>query len=273
LAAAPAERSLADEMMKRLSLVVLSCLLLSGCIFDPAFDTSSWDAFQRSSAAVKAKLSNDDLRRLEIALKYLVIEGAPKSEIDGQLAGNVVVRANLANPYLMLARLGPRINGRSAATVIQNLSLRLDAEIAATEARLPNVENVLGAVEVSSPRYYWRRSGYIEQPVIEFTVRNGGKLPISRIYFSGVLTSPNRSIPWARQEFVQVFKGGLEPREKQQLTLQPRYGEWSDPQLKYLPDAELKVVVTNFEDASGERATAVDAGSLDAKRKVLAALH
>ena len=260
-------------MMKRLSLIILSCLLLSGCIFDPAFDTSSWDAYQRSSAAIKAKLSNDDLRRLEIALKYLLSEGSPRSEIDGQLPGNAAARANLANPYLILARLGPKINGRSAASVIQNLHLRLDAEISATEERLPNVENVLGAVEVSSARYYWRRSGYLEQPVIEFTVRNTGKLPIARIYFSSVLTSPNRSIPWARQEFIQTFKGGLEPREKQQLTLQARFGDWNDPQLKYLPDAELKVVVTNFEDASGERAIAVDSGGLDVKRRVLAALQ
>jgi len=37
------------------------------------------------------------------------------------------------------------------------------------------------------------------------------------------------------------------------LTFQPRSGDWSDQQLKYLPNAELKVVVTNFEDANGQR--------------------
>jgi hypothetical protein len=109
--------------------------------------------------------------------------------------------------------------------------------------------------------------------VIEFAVRNGGKSPIARIYFRSVLTTPNRSIPWAKQEFVQVFKGGLEPREKQQLTIQPRYGNWNDPQLKDLPDAELKVVVMNFEDANGQNVIAVDSDSLDQKRKVRAALQ
>jgi hypothetical protein len=260
-------------MMKRLSLTILCCFVLSGCIFDPAFDTSSWDAFQRSSAAIKAKLSNDDLRRLEIALKYLVLESTPRAELDGQLSGSAAARANLVNPYVILSRLGPKINGRSAEAVIQNLSMKLDAEISETEARLPNVENVLGAIEVTSPRYYWRRSGYMEQPVIEFAVRNGGKSPIASMYFRGVLTTPNRSIPWARQEFVQVFKGGLEPREKQQLTIQPRFGNWNDPQLKDLPDAELKVVVMNFEDANGQNVIAVDNESLEQKRKVRAALH
>lgn len=258
--------------MKRLSLTILFCLLLSGCILDPVFDTSSWDAYQRSLAAIKAKLGNDDLRRLQIALGYILIENTPRIEVDGQQLGNMTAKG-FANPYTILTRLGPRINGSSAAAIIQNLAIRLDAEISETEARLQNVGSVLGSVEVTSPRYYWRRSGYLEQPVIEFEVRNGGTLPISRIYFSSVLTTPNRTIPWAKQEFVQTFKGGLEPREKQQLTLQPRYGDWNDPQLKYLPNAELKVVVTNFEDANEERVVAVDSNSLDLKRKVRAALR
>ena len=259
-------------MMKRLGLTIL-CFLLSGCIFDPVFDPSSLSAYQRSLAAIKATLSNDDLRRLDIAMKYLMIETTPNIEINGQLVSNVAAGESLANPYAVIARIGPRINGRSTAAVVQNLSIKLDAEIAETEARLQNLANVSGAVEVSSSRYYWRRNGHLEQPVIEFAVFNGGKIPISRIYFSSVLATPNRSIPWARQEFVQTFKGGLEPREKQRLTLQPRYGGWNDPQLKYLPDAELKVVVTNFEDANGEKVIAVDTNSLDLKRKVRAALQ
>jgi hypothetical protein len=262
-------------MMKRLSLTILCCFLLSGCIFDPVFDTSSWDAYQRSLAAIKAKLSNDDLRRLEIAMKYLVIESTPKMEINGQLVSNAIAGGSLANPYIILTQIGPRINGRSAATVIQNLSIKLDAEISETEARLQDVKSVLGSVEVSSPSYYWRRNGngYLAQPVIEFAVFNGGKFPISRIYFRSVLTTPNRSIPWVKQEFVQTFRGGLEPREKQQLTLQPRYGAWNDPQLKDLFNAELKVVVTNFEDANGEKVIAIDSDSLDLKRQMRAALQ
>jgi hypothetical protein len=113
-------------MMKRLSLTILCCFLLSGCIFDPVFDTSSWDAYQSSSAAIKAQLSNDDLRRLDVALRYLLLDGMPKNALDGQPPA--AVRDILANPYVILARLGPRINGRSAAAIIQNLSIRLDAE-------------------------------------------------------------------------------------------------------------------------------------------------
>jgi hypothetical protein len=244
--------------MKRSSLAILFCFLLSACIFDPVVDASSWDAYQRSMAAIRAKLSNDDLRRFDVALKYMFVETTP----------------NIATPTpnLILARLGPRINGESAATIIQNLSIRLDSEIAQSETRLQNSGDVLGAVEIGSPDYYWRRSGYVEQPVIEFSVRNNGKFPILRAYFRVVLTTPNRSIPWATQEFVQTFKGGLEPREKQQLTFQPR-GDWNDKQLKDMPNAELKVTVVNFDNANGERMITVDSDSLDFKRKVRASLH
>jgi len=259
-------------MMKRLSLTILCCFLLSGCIFEPVFDTSNWSAYQRSSAAIRARLSNDDLRRLDVAMKYLLIESTPSAEING-LGNNTFAMENLANPFAILSRLGPRINGKSAAAIVQNLIIKLDAEIAETEARLQRDKNAVGAVEVISPSYYWKRSGYRAQPVIDFAVRNDGKVPISRIYFSGVLSSPHRSIPWARQEFVQTFKGGLEPRERQQITLQPPYGEWNDPQLKDLPDAELKVAVINYEDANGEKMIVVNSDGLEFRRKVRAMLQ
>ena len=244
--------------MKRSALAILCCFLLSGCIFDPVVDASSWDAYQRSMAAMRAKLSNDDLRRLDIALKYMFVETAPG--------------IGMATPAMVLARLGPRINGESAATIIQNLSLKLDSEIAQSETRLQNSGDVLGAVEIGSPSYSWRRSGNFEQPAIEFSVRNSGKFPILRAYFRAVLTTPNRSIPWATQEFVQTFKGGLEPREKQQLTFRPQ-GDWNDKQLKDMPNAELKVTVVNFDNAIGEKMITVDSDSLEFKRKVRASLH
>jgi len=257
--------------MKRSGLAILCCLLLSACIFDPVFDASSWGAYQRSSAAIKAKLNNDDLRRLDAAMKYLFLETSAK--FAGQSLTSLVAQPNVVfNQNFMFTRLAPRINGQSAAAVIQDLSLRLDAEISAAEATRQNLENV-GTVEIGSPSYSWRTSGRFEQPMVEFSVRNGTKVPVSRVYVSAVLISPGRSIPWAKQDFVQTFKGGLEPREKQQLTFQPRNGDWNDQQLKYLTNAELKVVVTNFEDANGQRVLPTDSDDLELKRKVRAMLQ
>lgn len=216
--------------MKRSGLAILFCFLLSGCIFDPVFDTANWSAYQRSSAAIKAKLSNDDLRRLEVALKYLESDGAPSIAL--QPINLMVVRAGYSSADAYLGRLGPSIQGRSGTAVIQNLTMKLDAEISAIEARMQNADKALAAVEVTAASYRWRRSGALEQPVIEFSVYNAGKVPISRVYLTGVLTTPNRTNPWVRQAWVRTFKGGLEPRERQRVTLEPRYGEWNDRQLR-----------------------------------------
>ena len=259
--------------MKRLSLTILCCFLLSGCIFDPVFDTSSWDAYQKSLAAIKAELSNDDLRRLDVALNYLLVEGMPGIEASGQPLNNMIQNAALANPNIILDRLRPRIDGRNAATVIADLSTRLNADISSAEARLQGAESRADSVEVLSPSYYWRRTGNFEQPVIEFAVRNEGTVPISRIYFNCVLITPNRSIPWARQQFVYDFKGGLEPRQKLTLTLQVRNSQWGDLQLKDLVNTELKVVIINFEDANGVKMIVVDRERLGLERKVQASLQ
>ena len=40
-----------------------------------------------------------------------------------------------------------------------------------------------------------------------------------------------------------------------------------------MPNAELKVVVTNFENANGARMIAVDSNSLELKRRALASLQ
>lgn len=258
-------------MMKRSSLTILCFFLLSGCIFDPVFDMSNWETYQTSLTAIKAKLSNDDLRRLDMAMKYLAVENMLKAEADVQMASNVAALGNRLNPFMMFNQLRFKINGKSAVAVIKDLSMKLDAEISRAETRGQIGENVTAAVEVTSPSYYWKRNGRLEQPAIEFAVFNGSKSPISRIYFRFALMTPNRSVPWARQDYVEVFKGGLEPREKRQLTLQPR-GDWSDPQLKNLPNSELKVDVLNFEDASGQRMIGFDRDSLELKRKVRAAL-
>lgn len=161
------------------------------------------------------------MRRLDIALKYLAIESTLKAEADIQMVSNVGAAGNHLNPVMMFIQLRPRINGKSAAGIIKDLSLKLDIEIAQAEGRLQNSGNATNAVEISSADYNWKRSGRIEQPTIEFAVFNGGKAPISRIYLRFVLTTPNRSIPWAKQDYIQTFKGGLEPREKQKLSLAP----------------------------------------------------
>ncbi|HET7887120.1 MAG TPA: hypothetical protein VFL62_12905 [Bradyrhizobium sp.] len=255
--------------MNRFSLTLLFCVLVSGCNSEPVFDLSSWDAYQKSSAAIKSKLTNDDARRLAVALDYLLIEDLPRNTINGV---GVMLSSPLANPDTTLDRLKPKIENRNAATVIADLSNKLNADISSAEARMQSLESIAASVEISSASYYWKKSGYFEQPVVEFSVYNGGNSPISRIIFDCFLITTNRPIPWARQQYVQDFKGGLQPRERRKLTL-PSGGQWSDPQLKDLVDAQLKVVVLNFADANGIMIIPVDRDRLAQERKILAQLH
>ena len=53
----------------------------------------------------------------------------------------------------------------------------------------------------------------------------------------------------------------------------PSGGQWSDPLLKDLVNAELKVVVLNFADANGVMRIPVDRDRLDQERKLLALLQ
>src|ERR1700761_7129126 len=121
-------------MMKRLSLTILVCFALSGCIFDPVFDTSNWEAFQQSANAIRAKLQNEDLRRLDIALKYLLAEATPRMIVAGPQLSSYGAGTNIVNPNVVLARLAPQIKGKGAVEVINNLTARLGTDIAAMEA-------------------------------------------------------------------------------------------------------------------------------------------
>jgi len=248
---------------------ILSSFLLSGCAFDPVFDVSSWEAYERSSANVKSKLTNDDLRRLNIALDYLSADGFPKTVADAQQPSSALARVSLDT---ILLRLRSRIEGRNAATVIADLTTRPNAEISSAETRLHSAANIVDAVEIESPSYSWTSSGYYNHAVIDFAVRNAGNVPISRAFLDFALVTPNRSIPWARYQYVQSFKGGLEPRERRNISI-PAAGQWSDPQLKDLVKAELKVTVVNFTDANGIQMIPVDRERLNEERKVLALLH
>ena len=45
-------------------------------------------------------------------------------------------------------------------------------------------------------------------------------------------------------------------------------GNWRDPQLQYQPNAELKVIVTNFTNVNGVMVVAFDSERLELERKI-----
>jgi hypothetical protein len=79
-------------------------------------------------------------------------------------------------------------------------------------------------------------------------VRNDNTHAISRLYFHGVLKSPNRTVPWCEADFNFSPAGGLEAGETQHWTLTPNMfsGDWSGA-LEAPEDAKFAVTVKEVE--------------------------
>lgn len=290
------------------SFVVLCCLALAACDHEPTFDASSLPAYQKSLSEIAAQLSAQDQRKLDIALLTLAVGNAADTNAL-QLAnpGSLAVLASLngvANPLTYFDRLRPRINGRSAAGVIRLVASELDAQISMAESQLAGAEKLLAPVVIDHPRYYWTGDRVQSQsttsgrariqitiggkvqnqitiggraqsgPTMEFSVYNGTKNAISRIYVSGVLTTHDRPIPWAKGIIVHSFERGLQPGEQVPVVIKPTgTNSWTDTRLAALYDADFTLKVINIENTNGERLVPLNLDALEVMRQKRDALR
>lgn len=251
------------------SLAVLASLALTACDREPTFDASSAAAYQRSFSEITAELSAEDQRRLDVALLTLALGNTAMSnalELTSPASLNdLVTLTGVTNPLLYLDRVRPGISGRSAAAVIRNVAADLDNEISRAEAKAAGAEKLLATIVIGHPRYYWdsRRKG----PSIEFSVFNGGKTAISRVYVSGVLTTPGRAGKWVTGGINYKFERALQPGVQIPVTIAIRI---TNPQiaaqLESFHDANMTVKVTNIVDASGKKLVPLDTDILEGMR-------
>ncbi len=251
------------------SFAVFAALALTACDREPTFDASSAAAYQRSFSAITAKLSAEDQHRLSVALLTLALGNSAVSnalELTGPVSLNdLVTLTGVANPLLFLDRVRPAISGRSAATVIRDLAAELDNEIARAETQAGGAEKLLAAIVIDHSRYYWddRRNC----AMIEFSVFNGSKTAISRIYISAVLTVPGRAGILMTGGIRYGFERGLQPGVQVPVALpitatSPR----TATQLERLREANLVVKLTNVQYASGKKLVPLDTDILDGMR-------
>ena len=93
---------------------------------------------------------------------------------------NLATLATVADPLRYLDRVRPAIGGRSASEVIRRVASDLDSEISRNDARSAAEYELLTAVAIDHPRYYWDRRRNL--PTIEyfrFTVRARAYSPAS----------------------------------------------------------------------------------------------
>ena len=273
----------------------------------PAYQKSLNEITAQLSAPDRRKL---EIALLTLAVGNAADTSALQSANPGSLA--VLASLNgVANPLTYFDRIRPKINGRSAAAVIRLVTSELDAQISLAESQLAGVEKLLGPVVIEQPRYSWtdgrvqseptagvrvlsQRAGGVRiviqpagskvqrqpntgnkvpgQPTIEFSVYNGTKNVISRIYVSGVLSTHDRPTPWARGLIIHSFERGLQPGEQVPVVIKAT-GAWADIRLATLYDADVTLKVVNIENTNGERLVPLNLDALEAMRQKRDALR
>jgi hypothetical protein len=243
--------------MKKQIILIAWAVLVAGC-GENKIDSSSDEKFAISLEAVKNSLTDNKKKEFEEAVGVMAF-----SQI-----GNIFEVA--ANPDRMQRKIKDKLNGKTAEEIIaegnriiaeRKIKEREQAisEIKETEKKIVNLEqkqvNAENAKEslkqfsVVRSRLYFQRSSFMEEVVIELTVKNETKHAVSRAYFQGVLSSPGRSIPWVEDTFNYKISGGLEPGEQVTWKLSPNmFGEWSKAP-KDRKDMVLTVSVTRIDGA------------------------
>jgi hypothetical protein len=255
---------------KALGAALLCCLALAACDPEPAFDTSSVPAYQKSLGAINARLNVQERNRLKIALRTLAVGGAAEFAVTGgpRVPANIEALEGVANPTLLLDRMRPTIEGKTAAAVIGIVVAHIDAEIARAEGQLggADTDKTLSKIVIENERYDWDRTGRPDRATIKFSIYNGGAKAISRVYLSGVLASRGRATPWATGALFYSFNPALQPGTQQQAIIFITRGELADTELKRVYDANLTLKVTNADDTAGRKLLVFNSDLIEAMR-------
>jgi uncharacterized protein DUF6694 len=251
--------------------VALFCLALAACDREPTFDASSLPAYQNSLSAIKARLSEQDQRKLQLALLTLAA-GSSADYTAFALANsdapvNIEALDGVANSLNVLDRMRPSIAGKTATAVIRHVADDLDFAIARVEGQADGAEKVLAAFIVENPQYSWSRQSRSGQRTLEFSIYNGSKEPISGILVTATLTSLDHDAPLVGSNVNYHFTIPLQPGAQQRVeVLLGAPGPWTAKQID-AGDTTLRLKVSNIFKANGRRLLAADVGWLDVMRK------
>jgi hypothetical protein len=263
-----------QSVLKRLTLCV-GVIALLGCS-SPKVDSSTDESLKKSLERVRGSLPEEKRADFDSAIRDLAFADLNIRDIMAQ-------GANQSSDALA-SKMKQRLNGKtgeqilSEATKLRETRERNEREQAIGEiaelqkkaAAATLAKQKLAGFTVSRSRLYRETRGFMTEPVIELSVKNGTQSPVSRAYFHGVVASPGRSVPWISADFNYSISGGLEPGESATWKLTPNmFGEWGT---KTPPDAILTVDVVKLDGPEGK--TLYDAEGLsETEQQRLAALQ
>jgi hypothetical protein len=246
------------ETMKKLIVLIALVALVTGC-GEKKVDSSSDEKFKESIEAVKNSLSTEEKKQFEEAVQVMafseignLFEAAANSEemqrkikdkLNGKTADEIIAEGN----RIIAER---KIKEREQAVSEIEETQKKIAELKQKQADTEKAKERLKQFNVVRSRFYFQKDSFVEEGVIELTVKNETKYAVSRAYFQGVLSSPGRSVPWVKDSFAYKIAGGIEPGEQAtwKLSTMFTFGEWSNAP-KDRKDMVLTVTVTRIDGA------------------------
>jgi hypothetical protein len=246
-----------------------------------AADTSALQAANPGSLAVLASLNGVANPQIYLDRLRPKINGRSAAGVIRLVASELDTQISLAESQLAGAEklLGPVViehpryywnDGRVQRELSQpTTGVRIVIQ-SGTGVRVLSKPNAGGRVQ-SEPPTASKGPG---QPTIEFSIYNGSKNVISRIYVSGVLTTHDRPTPWAKGIIIHSFERGLQPGEQVPVVIKATgNNSWTDIRLATLYDADFTLKVINVENTNGERLVPLNLEVLEAMRQKRDALR
>jgi hypothetical protein len=257
--------------MKKQIIFLGLIILLSSC--NKKIDGSSDEKMQSSIEEIKESLNEEERSKFEESLQLIMFHGLDfgkileegnadnlitdiKSSLDGKTASEIIAEGN-------------RINAEIERKKKEQAKIEIE-ELYAAQSLTEQHRQELSKFEIKRSRFYKRKSGtyYVtEEPVIELTVKNGTGEAISRAYFTGTLSSPNRSVPWLKDDFNYQIAGGLEPGEETTWYLAPNmFSEWGTVDAP--KNTILTVETIKLDGADGEELYSINSFGEEEKERL-----
>lgn len=247
-----AVKELRAESLPAFESALKDLVLIQIGMYEPLRDSAAtdMDGFPSGSRGLGALAADTaietawekDKSKMVVANAAPLINGLTPTQVIG-VAASERKRANEKALGIYSAQLSKTEMALAAA----------NAELEREKAELSSQTKTLESIILERPRFWYYKKEYgSPDPVISFTITNGSDIPLKRIFVKGVLQTPGRAVPWVSDDFNYSFPGGLEPKEKKNLNLEPNmFGEWGKVPRDAVDGAVLTLHLEKVEDASG----------------------
>lgn len=235
-----------------ITILLMTLMLLAGCSNEPRIDATSEEAFSKSLAKViehekdvQVKMQITGIVTLLAVQNSFSDTGKPYYlELSGMTGKEIIAYSDKLDKQRELNAQREREERKSS--VIKKLNENI-AEIEHLEQQNKIARSELANIKISEAKFEIKNDGFLEKPIISFSIDNTTGKTISRASFYAVLTSKDRKVAWIKDSFSYNFKGGLNPHEKQDLALAPNmFSDWG--KLENRDDYTLEITLTKVFD-------------------------